>query len=85
MPFIDVRIFEERLTPPVQEALIARLTDAVSEVLGPAVRDQTWIVLTGAPAQRWGVGGVPGTPPGAADADPVVAAPVDADAPGSSR
>ncbi|MDG4782322.1 4-oxalocrotonate tautomerase family protein [Micromonospora sp. WMMD961] len=83
MPFIDVRIFEERLTPPVQEALIARLTDAVSEVLGPAVRDQTWIVLTGAPAQRWGVGGVRGTSPGTVDATPV--APVDSDAPGSTR
>ncbi|MFY1632180.1 tautomerase family protein [Solwaraspora sp. WMMB335] len=63
MPFIDVRIFEERLTPAVQEALVARLTDAVADVLGEPTRAQTWVVLTGAPAARWGVGGVQGTPP----------------------
>jgi len=63
MPFIDVRIFEERLTPPVRDALIGRLTDAVVEVLGAGARDQTWIVLTGTPAERWGIGGMPGTPP----------------------
>ncbi|MEV7230830.1 MULTISPECIES: 4-oxalocrotonate tautomerase family protein [Polymorphospora] len=63
MPFIDVRIFEERLTPAVERALVARLTDAVADVLGSDVRAQTWVVLTGAPATRWGVGGVQGTPP----------------------
>ena len=70
MPFIDVRIFEERLTPATQEALIGRLTDAVADVLGPGARNQTWIVLTGTPAERWGIAGVPGTPPAAAVEQP---------------
>lgn len=68
MPFIDVRIFEERLTPAVQEALVTRLSDAVGEVLGEAARAQTWVVLTGAPADRWGIGGVQATPPAPAGA-----------------
>ncbi|WJK36330.1 tautomerase family protein [Solwaraspora sp. WMMA2065] len=63
MPFIDVRIFEERLTPAVQEALVTRLSDAVGEVLGEDARAQTWVVLTAAPADRWGIGGVPAQPP----------------------
>ncbi|MFV2085529.1 tautomerase family protein [Micromonospora sp. LOL_021] len=63
MPFIDVRIFEERLTPAVQEALVTRLSDAVGEVLGEDARAQTWVVLTAAPADRWGIGGVPAKPP----------------------
>lgn len=70
MPFIDVRIFEERLTPAVQEALVTRLSDAVGEVLGEDARAQTWVVLTAAPADRWGIGGVPAKPPApAADQD----------------
>jgi len=70
MPFIDVRIFEERLTPAVQEALVTRLSDAVGEVLGEDARAQTWVVLTAAPADRWGIGGVPARPPApAADQD----------------
>lgn len=60
MPFIDVRIFEERLTPEASDALIAELTDAVARALGESFRDNTWIVLIGAPAARWGVGGRPG-------------------------
>ncbi|ROO59761.1 4-oxalocrotonate tautomerase family enzyme [Micromonospora sp. Llam0] len=69
MPFIDVRIFEERLTPAVQEALVTRLSDAVGDVLGADARAQTWVVLTGAPADRWGIGGVPARPPAPAADD----------------
>ncbi|GAA5040007.1 4-oxalocrotonate tautomerase [Thermocatellispora tengchongensis] len=63
MPFIDVRIFEERLTPESEERLIGALTDAVASVLGEPAREQTWVVLTGAPAARWGVAGKRGRAP----------------------
>jgi 4-oxalocrotonate tautomerase len=57
MPFIDVRIFEERLNPDTEQQLIVALTDAVTRVFGESARAHTWVVLTGAPAYRWGVGG----------------------------
>jgi 4-oxalocrotonate tautomerase len=63
VPFIDVRIFEERLTPDTELRLIHELTDAVTRVLGEGARPQTWVALTGSPAHRWGVGGEQGRPP----------------------
>ncbi|MFF6918362.1 tautomerase family protein [Streptomyces sp. NPDC012466] len=61
MPFIDVKIYDRRLTPESERALIERLTQATVDVLGEEVREQTWITLTGIPAQRWGIAGKPGT------------------------
>jgi 4-oxalocrotonate tautomerase len=57
MPFIDVKLFEERLTPETEQQLIVQLTEAVADVLGEQVRNVTWVVLEGTPAKRWGVGG----------------------------
>ncbi|MEU3838466.1 4-oxalocrotonate tautomerase family protein [Streptomyces sp. NPDC028635] len=62
MPFIDVKIYERRLTEESEADLIERLTQAVVDVFGEDVRDQTWIALTGVPPQRWGIGGTPGSP-----------------------
>ena len=62
MPFIDVQLYEDRLDKETEAELIARLTDAVAEVFGPAAAEQTWIALHGVPRRRWGIGGKPGTP-----------------------
>jgi 4-oxalocrotonate tautomerase len=61
MPYIDVKLYEGRLDPESTRRLIERLTDAVVDVYGEAVREQTWIVLHGVPAERWGIGGRPGS------------------------
>jgi 4-oxalocrotonate tautomerase len=63
VPFIDVRLFEERLNPDTEVRLIQELTEAVTRVFGDGVRAQTWVALTGTPARRWGVGGRQGQPP----------------------
>ncbi|MFF9778169.1 4-oxalocrotonate tautomerase family protein [Streptomyces sp. NPDC013978] len=60
MPFIDVKIYDRRLTPETERALIERLTQAAVDVFGEDVREQTWITLTGVPPQRWGIAGKPG-------------------------
>ncbi len=58
MPFIEVKAFEKRFADPeANERLIARLTDAMCEVLGEEVREETWIVLEGVEAAKWGFGG----------------------------
>jgi 4-oxalocrotonate tautomerase len=60
MPFLDVKIYESRLDSRTEAALIDALTQAVVDVFGESVREQTWVALTGVPAPRWGIGGRPG-------------------------
>ncbi|GAA1980839.1 hypothetical protein GCM10009718_17210 [Isoptericola halotolerans] len=57
MPFIEVKIFEERLTPETEAALLTELSGAVGRTLGPDAEASTWVVLHGTPAQRWAVAG----------------------------
>ncbi|MFI2238483.1 4-oxalocrotonate tautomerase family protein [Streptomyces chrestomyceticus] len=61
MPFIEVKIYEKRLTPETERRLIERLTDASAEVFGDEVREHTWVVLQPVPAERWGIAGRPGS------------------------
>lgn len=61
----SVVIFWARVDRPsradTERELVARLTQAVVDVLGEPIRDQTWVVLTGVPPGRWGIAGTPGT------------------------
>jgi 4-oxalocrotonate tautomerase len=58
MPIIEVKAFERRLADPATaEDLIAKLTDALCGVCGEELRDETWVILTGVEASRWGFGG----------------------------
>lgn len=57
MPYIDVKLFEARLTETTEKELIDRITAAVVATFGEEIREQTWISLTGIPSHRWGVGG----------------------------
>ena len=60
MPYIEVKAVDRRFDDPsVSERLIAALTDAACAVLGEETRPQTWVVVQGVPAQRWGIGGKP--------------------------
>ena len=63
MPLIEVRALESRITDETATALIARLTEALGDVLGAAAAEQTWVVVEGVPAGRWGSAGKPLTPP----------------------
>ena len=58
MPIIEVKAFERRFEDAeTASRLIERLTDALVEVYGEAVRDETWVILEGVSPQRWGFGG----------------------------
>ncbi|GHJ98959.1 hypothetical protein SY2F82_07570 [Streptomyces sp. Y2F8-2] len=61
MPFINVKLYEDRLDERTEAALIARLTEAVGDVFGPGAAEQTWIAVQGVPRRRWGIGGKPGS------------------------
>lgn len=57
MPYIDVKLFDRRLTPETEQQLIARITDAVVSVFDESIREQTWVVLEGIDPSRWGIAG----------------------------
>jgi 4-oxalocrotonate tautomerase len=58
MPLIEVKAFAGRFEDPdATERLIAGLTDALCEVFGEEVRDETWVVVEGVAPANWGVGG----------------------------
>ncbi|GHE12866.1 tautomerase family protein [Streptomyces alanosinicus] len=57
MPFISVRIFEERLDGTQDEEFIKNLTEAVTKTFGEESRSHTWVALEGTPAKRWGIAG----------------------------
>jgi 4-oxalocrotonate tautomerase len=39
--------------------LIAKLTDAICEVIGEDIRSHTWVLVEGLSPKQWGVGGKP--------------------------
>lgn len=61
MPYIDVKLYEGRLSPENTPKLIEGITQAVVDVYGEAIRDQTWVVLQEVPPAQWGIAGKPGS------------------------
>jgi 4-oxalocrotonate tautomerase len=59
MPIIEVKAFSRRFEDDEESAalLIERLTDAVVDIYGPDLRDETWVILEGVEPKRWGFGG----------------------------
>jgi 4-oxalocrotonate tautomerase len=58
MPIIEVKAFAGRFEDEAKsEELIAKLTDAMCEVHGEELRDETWVLLTGVDKSHWGFGG----------------------------
>ena len=58
MPIIEVKAFERRFEDAqTSERLIAKLTDALCEVCGDEVREETWVILEGVEPARWGFAG----------------------------
>lgn len=57
MPLVQVNVFEGEITPEQTTELIQRVTDAVTTVISPKVRDVTWVVVHEVKSGSWGVGG----------------------------
>jgi 4-oxalocrotonate tautomerase len=58
MPLIEVKAFAHRFEDDERSSeLIDRLTEAMVEVYGEAVREETWVVLDGVSPKHWGFGG----------------------------
>jgi 4-oxalocrotonate tautomerase len=58
MPLIEVKAFQRRFEDPqTAELLIAKLTDALCDVYGEELREETWVILEGIEPPCWGFGG----------------------------
>jgi 4-oxalocrotonate tautomerase len=58
VPIIEVKAFEQRFEDEeTARLLIAKLTDALVDICGEALREETWVVLEGVSPRHWGFGG----------------------------
>jgi 4-oxalocrotonate tautomerase len=59
MPFINVKLIEDVFTPEQKHQIVERLTDAMVEIEGEAMRPVTWVVVEDVRSGDWGIGGKP--------------------------
>lgn len=57
MPYIEVKLFDYRLTDGVAETIISELTDGLCRACGEEVRDRTEVVVQPISPRLWGFGG----------------------------
>lgn len=59
MPFINVKIIEGVFSPEQKNQIIRKLTDAMVEVEGEAMRSVTWTVIEEVRSGHFAIGGQP--------------------------
>lgn len=59
MPLIQVSVIEDVFTLEQKQQIIHKLTDAMVEVEGEALRGVTWVTIQDVPSGTWGIGGQP--------------------------
>jgi 4-oxalocrotonate tautomerase len=57
MPFVNVKVIEGVFSPDQKHAIVERLTDAMVEIEGEAMRGVTWVVVEEVLSGDWGIGG----------------------------
>jgi len=57
VPLICVKLIEGVFTAPQKQEIIERLTDAMVEIQGEAMRQHTWCVIEEVASGDWGIGG----------------------------
>ncbi len=57
MPLVEVKVFEDELTREQTADLIQKITDAVTGVVSPKIRDAVWVVVHEIKSGNWGAGG----------------------------
>lgn len=59
MPLINVKLIEGVFSPQQKAQIIRKLTDAMVEVEGEAMRPVTWTVIEEVRSGDWAIGGKP--------------------------
>jgi 4-oxalocrotonate tautomerase len=57
MALIQVTVVEEVLTPEQKRRVIEKLTDAMLQITGEAMRGVTWVTIQDVRSGEWGIGG----------------------------
>lgn len=57
MPLVTIDVIKDVFTPEQKEELITRVTDAMVEVEGEAMRQVTWVRIMEVEQGDWGIGG----------------------------
>jgi 4-oxalocrotonate tautomerase len=59
MPLVDIHLIEGVFEKSQKEAMIAKITDAMVEIEGEAMRGVTWVRVHEVASGQWGIGGKP--------------------------
>ena len=59
MPLIQVSLIEGVFTPEQKQQIVRKLTDAMVEVEGEALRGVTWVTIQEVRSGDWAIGGQP--------------------------
>ena len=57
MPLVDVQLIEGVFDSRQKQAMISKITDAMLEIEGEAMRGVTWVRVHEVPSGQWGIGG----------------------------
>ena len=59
MPLVDIQLIEGVFTPEQKQQMIKKITDAMVEIEGEAMRGVTWVRVNEFASGAWGIGGQP--------------------------
>ena len=59
MPLIQVSLIEDVFTPAQKQQIVRKLTDAMVEIEGEALRGVTWVTIQEVRSGDWAIGGQP--------------------------
>ena len=64
MPIVTIQVIEDVFTDDQRDQMIQKVTEAMIEVEGEAMRDKTWVLYEEVRQGSWAIGGkVPQFPP----------------------
>ena len=61
MPIVDIHLIEGVFDKAQKQQMISKVTDALVEIEGEALRGATWVRLYEVASGEWGMGGKPVT------------------------
>lgn len=59
MPLIEVKLYDRRINDEVVPEVIAKMTDAICDVIGEDIREHVWVLVEALSPKQWGIGGKP--------------------------
>lgn len=57
MPLVDIQLIEGVFDKTQKQTMIRKVTDAMVEIEGEAMRDVTWVRVHEVASGNWGIGG----------------------------